>query len=106
MGRRLDHASSPAGSRGDGPVPEVEGLRSRGGRDPASVGLEVWVSTAEGKGPEDWRRALEGWKAAGVTHVTLNTTYGRGPHTRIPGRTLADHITAMRDYIAAVKDLA
>ncbi len=38
--------------------------------------------------------------------MTLNTTYGRGPHTRIPGRTLADHITAMRDYIAAVKDLA
>lgn len=76
------------------------------GRDPASVGLEVWVSTAEGQGPEDWRRAFEGWKAAGVTHVTLNTTYGRGPHTRIPGRTLAAHMTAMRDYIAAVKDLA
>ncbi len=76
------------------------------GRDPGSVGLEVWVSTAEGKGPEDWRRAFEGWKAAGVTHVTLNTTYGRGPHTRITGRTLADHMTAMRDYIAAVKDLA
>ena len=76
------------------------------GRDPASVGLEVWVSTAEGSGPEEWRRAFEGWEAAGATHATLNTTYGRGPHTRIPGRTLADHMTAMRDYIVAVKDLA
>jgi alkanesulfonate monooxygenase SsuD/methylene tetrahydromethanopterin reductase-like flavin-dependent oxidoreductase (luciferase family) len=76
------------------------------GRDPASIGIEVWVSTAEGRGPEGWRRAFEGWKAAGVTHVTLNATYARGPHTRIPGRTLDDHMTAMRDYINAVKDLA
>jgi probable F420-dependent oxidoreductase len=76
------------------------------GRDPATIGLEVWVSTAEGNGPDDWRRAFEGWKKAGVTHVTLNTTYGRGPHTRIPGRLMSDHMTAMRDYIASVKDLA
>lgn len=74
------------------------------GRDPASVGLEVWVSTGAG-GPDDWRREFQGWKAAGVTHVTVNSTYSRGPHTRIPGRTVADHMTAMRDYMAAVKDL-
>lgn len=72
-------------------------------RDPTSVGIEVWVSTAEG-GPDDWRRALQGWKASGVTHVTVNSTYARGPHKRIPGRTLADHMAAMRDYMAAVKD--
>jgi len=76
------------------------------GRDPARIGLEVWVSTAEGAAPDDCRRALAGWKAAGVTHVTLNTTYSRGPHKRIAGRTMTDHLQAMRDYISAVKDLA
>ena len=75
------------------------------GRDPSSVGLEVWVSTGQG-GPDDWRREFQGWKAAGVTHVTVNSTYARGPHKRIAGRSMADHMAAMRDYMAAVKDLA
>ena len=75
------------------------------GRDPSSVGLEVWVSTGQG-GPDDWRREFQGWKAAGVTHVTVNSTYARGPHKRIVGRSMADHMAAMRDYMAAVKDLA
>jgi probable F420-dependent oxidoreductase len=74
------------------------------GRDPKSVGREVWVSTAEG-GPDDWRREFQAWKDAGVTHVTLNSTYGRGPHKRIAGKTIADHLTAMRQYRAAVADL-
>ncbi|MBS0242506.1 MAG: LLM class F420-dependent oxidoreductase [Proteobacteria bacterium] len=76
------------------------------GRDPEKIGLEVWVSTAEGAGADDWRRAFAGWKALGVTHVTLNTTYARGPHKRIAGRTMSDHLAAMHDYMAAVKDLA
>jgi probable F420-dependent oxidoreductase len=74
------------------------------GRDPAHVGIEVWVSTAEG-GPEDWRKAFAYWKSAGVTHVTMNGTYARGPHKRIAGRTLADHLDAMKEYKAAVADL-
>ncbi|MGE0699010.1 MAG: LLM class F420-dependent oxidoreductase [Hyphomicrobiaceae bacterium] len=96
----------PQGEKADAEITKLRQYAKEAGRDPASIGLEVWVSTAEGKGPADWRRAFEGWKKAGVTHVTLNTTYGRGPHTRIPGRLLSDHMTAMRDYIAAVKDLA
>jgi probable F420-dependent oxidoreductase len=74
------------------------------GRDPRDVGLEVWVSTAEG-GPDDWRNEFEYWKSVGVTHVTLNSTYARGPHKRIAGKTMADHLKAMKDYHAAVKDL-
>jgi probable F420-dependent oxidoreductase len=74
------------------------------GRDPREVGLEVWVSTAQG-GPDDWRKEFQYWKSVGVTHVTVNSTYARGPHKRIAGRTLADHLKAMKDYHAAVKDL-
>jgi probable F420-dependent oxidoreductase len=74
------------------------------GRDPADVGLEVWVSTAEGN-EADWRKAFQFWKSAGVTHVTLNTTHNRGPHKRIPERTAAAHIDAMKRYKAAVADL-
>ncbi len=99
----LAHGQGP---EADAAFAKLRKYAREAGRDPATIGLEVWVSTAEGAGSEDWRRALAGWKAAGVTHVTLNTTYGRGPHKRIPGRTLADHMLAMRDYMAAVKDLA
>ena len=44
------------------------------GRDPASVGLEVWVSPGIGKA-EDWRREISFWKKAGVTHVNAHTSY-------------------------------
>jgi probable F420-dependent oxidoreductase len=74
------------------------------GRDPLEVGLEVWVSTAQG-GPDDWRKEFQYWKSVGVTHVTVNSTYARGPHKRIAGRSVADHLKAMKDYHAAVKDL-
>ena len=92
---------------GDVAKAEFEKLREyvhAEGRDPASIGLEVWVSTAEGT-PDDWRRDAEGWKALGVTHLTLNSVYSRDRHKRISGRTVADHITAMRDYYSAVKDV-
>jgi probable F420-dependent oxidoreductase len=92
-----------------GPIASAEFEKLRGyvraaGRDPGTVGLEVWVSTGEG-GPDDWRRHFQGWKDAGVTHVTVNSTYNRGPHKRIAGRTMADHMAAMRLYHAAVADL-
>ena len=94
----------PQGKVADAEFAKLRSYVKEAGRDPASVGLEVWVSTGAG-GPDDWRREFQGWKAAGVTHVTVNSTYSRGPHTRIPGLTVADHMTAMRDYMAAVKDL-
>ena len=97
----LAHALGPIADREFG---KLRAYARAAGRDPSAIGLEVWVSTAEG-GPEDWRRQLREWRAAGVTHVTLNSTYGRGPHKRIAGRTIADHLTAMRHYHAAVADL-
>jgi probable F420-dependent oxidoreductase len=97
----LAHASGPVA---DAEIAKLRGYVKDAGRDPASVGLEVWVSTAEG-GPEDWRKQFLAWKAAGVTHVTVNSTYSRGPHKRIAGRTMADHMAAMRQYREAVADL-
>ena len=95
----------PRGDVANAEFAKLRGYVKEAGRDPSAVGLEVWVSTGEG-GPDDWRREFQGWKAAGVTHVTVNSTYARGPHKRIAGRTMADHMAAMRDYMGAVKDLA
>jgi hypothetical protein len=50
-------------------------------------------------------QAFQAWKNAGVTHVTVNSTYGRGPHKRIAGRTVSDHMSAMQHYREAVADL-
>ena len=95
----------PRGDVANAEFAKLRGYVKEAGRDPSSVGLEVWVSTGEG-GPDDWRREFQDWKASGVTHVTVNSTYARGPHKRIAGRTMADHMAAMRDYMSAVKDLA
>jgi probable F420-dependent oxidoreductase len=94
----------PAGPAANAEFAKLRGYVKEAGRDPGAVGLEVWVSTGEGE-PEDWRRQFLAWKDAGVTHVTVNSTYNRGPHKRIAGRTVADHMAAMQQYRAAVADL-
>jgi len=94
----------PVGPAANAEFDKLRGYVREAGRDPAAVGIEVWVSTGQG-GPEDWRRELLAWREAGVTHVTVNSTYNRGPHKRIAGRTMADHLAAMRQYRDAVADL-
>jgi probable F420-dependent oxidoreductase len=74
------------------------------GRDKSAVGIEVWVSAGTG-GAAEWRAELQAWKDLGVTHATLNNTYARYHHQRIAGRTLGDHLAAMRRYREAVADL-
>jgi probable F420-dependent oxidoreductase len=74
------------------------------GRVPASIGLEVWTSIGAGS-EKDWRAEVAFWKQAGVTHVSLNNTYGRNHHTRMAGRSLAEHLAALRRYRDAVADL-
>lgn len=74
------------------------------GRDPASIGIEIWTSTAQGS-ESDWREEFRFWKRAGVTHVTVASTHGRGIHKRITGRTMADHLHAIRRYREVVGDL-
>jgi probable F420-dependent oxidoreductase len=74
------------------------------GRDPSSVGLEVWQSLGNAD-EAAWRKDFAFWKAAGVTHITAHTTYAAGHHKRITGRTAADHIAAITHYKQVVADL-
>ena len=49
----------PQGETATAEFAKLKQYTREAGRDPASMGLEVWVSTADGSGPEDWRRAFE-----------------------------------------------
>lgn len=71
------------------------------GRDPSELGLEVWMS-AVGE-PDQWRRDIEFWKAAGVTHITCNNSYRRRGHERIKGTTLGDHVAALERFMDGVR---
>jgi hypothetical protein len=74
------------------------------GRDPAAVGLEVWVSPGMGS-EDDWRKEIAFWKKAGVSHVNAHTSYVSAIHKRIAGKTYDDHLKAITRYREAVKDL-
>jgi hypothetical protein len=74
------------------------------GRDFASLGIEVWVSTGAGD-ETSWREELKFWKSVGVTHVTLNSAFERNHHRRIASRSLQAHLTALERYRDAVADL-
>jgi probable F420-dependent oxidoreductase len=92
---------------GDAAIADFDRLRrytEQAGRDPAAMGLEVWTSTGTGAEAE-WREEFLYWKKAGVTHVTLHNTFGGYHHKRMQGRTMAEHVAALRRYHAAVADL-
>ena len=83
---------------------KLRGLIKAEGRNPADVGLDVWVSM--GKGTEDdWRKEIAFWKKAGVTHITIHTTFANAIHTRIAGKSYDDHLAAITRYRKAVADL-
>jgi probable F420-dependent oxidoreductase len=95
--------SHPEGDAAEREFDKLRAYWTEEGRE-GQPGLSVWVSNAEGR-PDDWRKSIAYWKSVGVTHVTVNTTFGRYQHTRIEGRTLANHLQAMVQYHAAVADL-
>jgi len=78
-------------------------LTEEAGRDPAEIGIEVWVSMGSGS-EADWAREANFWKQAGATHLCLTTTFHRRHHKRIAGNTMSDHLAALRRYHAAVAD--
>ena len=73
------------------------------GRDAATIGIDTRVSAAGDE--REWRDTVRFWKSCGVTHLTLANYYQSGHLRRIEGRTLGDHIDAMRRYRNAVADL-
>jgi probable F420-dependent oxidoreductase len=83
---------------------KLRSLTRAAGRDPADVGIEVWMSLGAGT-KDDWRKEVTFWKNAGVTHVTAHTTYAVGHHKRIAGKTAAEHLAAVKGFQEAVGDL-
>jgi probable F420-dependent oxidoreductase len=65
-------------------------LTEEAGRDPAKVGIEVWVSMGTGA-EADWAGETRFWKQAGASHICLTTTFNRRHHKRIPGHNMAGH---------------
>ncbi len=83
---------------------KLRGYAEAAGRDPASIGIDTRVTVGVGN-EEDWRETVRFWQSCGVSHLTLGTYSGRGHLRRIAGRTLADHLAAIRRYWDAVADL-
>jgi probable F420-dependent oxidoreductase len=94
----------PPGDQALAAFDKLRGLLRENGRDPAQFGLEVWVSPGKGN-EDDWRKEIAFWKGAGVSHVTVHTTYASNHHTRIAGKTSAEHLAAITRYKKAVADL-
>ena len=94
----------PAGEAALAAFAKLRALTRDAGRDPAAMGLEVWVSPGAGT-ERDWRREITFWKEAGVTHITAHTSCVSGHRKRIPGRGFVDHLTAITRYREAVADL-
>jgi probable F420-dependent oxidoreductase len=77
----------------------VERLREHAhaaGRDPATLGIEGRLSLSQG-GPDEWRRAVEEWRALGATHVSVATM-------RAGLATPDAHIAAVRRFRNALQD--
>jgi probable F420-dependent oxidoreductase len=79
-------------------------LTREAGRDPAAMGIEVWVSPGVGT-PDDWRRDMMFFRQAGVSHVTAHTTFTNDHHRRIEDTGFDAHLAAITQYRAAVADL-
>ena len=94
----------PAGAAAEAEFAKLRAYAKQEGRDPASIGVEVWVSTGAGD-EASWREEFEFWKSAGVTHVTVNSAFERNHHRRIASRSLQAHLTALERYRDAVADL-
>jgi probable F420-dependent oxidoreductase len=76
----------PPGAEIEAELAKLRRLTEAAGRDPAAVGLEVWVSGGAGD-EASWRAEVAYWKTQGATHITLTNTFGRslGGHAALPG---------------------
>ena len=54
------------------------------GRDPASFGIDARINAGAGT-PDEWRRAVEEWRALGASHLSVNSMGGglAGPDAHI-----------------------
>ena len=75
-------------------VGRIRGYAADEGRNPDDIGIEIWVAARRG-GPDDWKKAVEGWTSLGATHISINTM-GAGYTT------VQEHISAIRLFAEAV----
>jgi probable F420-dependent oxidoreductase len=85
-------------------IETLMGYAEANGRRRDEIGIDGWVSMGAGTA-DDWRREILGWRELGASHITLNTAFDVGHHSRIAGRNFDDHAAAIREYMAVVKDL-
>lgn len=90
--------------KGGAAIAQLRERMQAAGRETSSVGVDAWISIG-GTTPEQWREQMLGWRALGVSHVTLNTTFASYHHRRIEGTRFADHLDAARRFHDAVRDL-
>ncbi len=69
---------------------KLDGYLAEHGRSRADIGIEARIYYDDGN-PDKWQQTLNGWQAAGVTHVTVNTM-GYGFDTAVK------HINAIRAF--------
>src|SRR5271156_3014392 len=81
----------PADGAAEQEFAKLRAYAEQEGRDPTSLGIEVWVSTGAGD-EASWREQFKFWKNAGVTHITLNSSFQRNHHQRIASRSLLGHL--------------
>jgi probable F420-dependent oxidoreductase len=93
----------PAGAAAQADFAKLRAYAEEAGRDPASIGLGVWVSMGGGE-ESSWREEFKFWKSAGVTHLTLNTRFQQNHHRRIASRSLQAHLAAIERYRNAIAD--
>lgn len=96
------NAYSP-GAEAEAEFEKLKKLTEEEGRDPASIGIEVWMSSGAGT-PKEWRDEVAYWKRQGASHITLFNAFARRHHRRIAGTTPAAHLAAMKDFCRAVED--
>lgn len=90
----------PPGEEARKAIATLQRYTEEAGRDPAIIGVDTQVS-AGARGETEVRL----WKSLVVTHLTLANYYESGQLHRIAGRSLSDHIAAMRRYWNAIADL-
>ncbi len=58
--------------RGQALIASMREQAEAAGRDPASIGVESWVSIG-GASEDEQRRQVETWRGLGATHISVNT---------------------------------
>jgi probable F420-dependent oxidoreductase len=82
----------------------IRRLAEQAGRDPARIGLEVWVSCAEGE-ERDWQAEARRWQAAGATRICLHNTFTNPVHKRVRETDKASHLEYMRRWRQAMGEV-